>query len=323
MYDCCMEKLIYQMFILGTGEYLHQALEKGLGGVIFFTKDIDSENQFKTLINNIKKTAIIPPFLSIDQEGGRVERTENIHPRYISARYAFEKGEQFLAQQTETIAHELNSYGINLNFAPVADVNTNPNNPIIGERAFADNPEDVCIGVKIVTNVLRKNNIIPCVKHYPGHGDADKDSHLTLPKINLPMTEMESIHIKPFKNAIENNIEMIMAAHLHCTCFDNETIPSSLSKNAIGYLRNNLKYNGVVISDDMVMKGVQDYGILESIIAGINAGLDMFIFREADEKTFNAINNLVKIIYDDKLLQERIIKSNERINSLKRKYSII
>ena len=323
MYDCSMENLVYQMFILGTGEYLEEALLNGLGGVIFFTRDINSTEQFITLIKGIKERAIVPPFLSIDQEGGRVERTENIHPRYLSAKFAFEKGEDFLKQQTEAIAQELKDCGINLNFAPVADVNTNPKNPIIGERAFSDNPEDVIKGVKIVSDVYRKNGIIPCVKHYPGHGDADKDSHKILPRIDLPLEEMERIHISPFKAAIEDDIEMVMAAHLHCTCFDNDIVPASLSKNAVGYLRTNLQYDGVIISDDMVMKGVQSYGSLEAIIMGINAGVDMFIFRDADENALNTIKGLVKIVQNDKQIAEKIQKSNQRIKKLKQKFKII
>ncbi|MBR6127920.1 glycoside hydrolase family 3 protein [bacterium] len=318
-----MEKFVYQMFILGSGEYLKQALEKGLGGVIFFTPDIKSEEQFKTLIQNVKQESLIPPFLSIDQEGGRVERTENIRPKRLSARYAFEKGEEFLVSQTQEIASELKEYGINLNFAPVADVNTNPDNPIIGERAFSDNPDEVIRGVNLVSNVYRSNGIIPCIKHYPGHGDANADSHKTLPKIDLSMEYMEKIHIKPFRNAVENNIEMVMAAHLHCSCFDKETIPASLSKNAIGYLRNTLKYDGVVISDDMVMKGVQAYGSFEAVKMGIEAGLDMFIFRNADKNAFETIEKLVRSAENDKTLAEKIIKSNDRIQKLKNKYCIL
>ncbi len=323
MYDYFMEKLIYQMFICGTGEYLDEALSLGLGGVIFFTRDIQSNEQFQNLIKQINGKSIIPPFLSIDQEGGRVERTENIHERYISPRFAFKKGEKFLEEQTEKIANELREYGINLNFAPCADVNTNPDNPIIGERAFSDNTEEVIKGMNIVSDVYRRNGIIPCVKHYPGHGDANSDSHLTLPQIDLPMEIMEKIHIAPFKNAVENNIEMIMAAHLHCTCFDKDSVPSSLSKNAVGYLRKTLKYDGVVISDDMVMKGVQAYGSTEAVIMGINAGLDMFIFRDGDKKTIDIINNVVKIVEKDNRLKEKVKKSNERIKKLKETYQIL
>ena len=316
MYDKSMEKYVYQMFILGTGN-LDSALKSGLGGVIFFTRDIKEKEQFKKLIKDIKSKDAITPFLSIDQEGGRVERTENIRPRRVSPREAFQKGEDFLRSQSEEIACELKEYGINLNFSPCADVNTNPDNPIIGDRSFSDNPDDVIKGIEIVTKAYRKYGIIPCIKHFPGHGDADKDSHLTLPQINLSLKKMEDIHIKPFKYAINNNIEMIMAAHLHCTCFDKTPIPASLSQNAIEYLRNTLGYNGVIITDDMVMKGVQDFGSLEACIMAINAGVDMFIFRDSDEKTLNLIKNLAEVVAKDKVLFEKVKKSNERILKLK------
>ena len=322
MYDYFMEKYVYQMFILGTGKCLNPALKKNLGGVIFFTRDINSKEQFQNLIKDVCLKSVTKPFLSIDQEGGRVERTENIHPRYLSARYAYAKGMDFLKNQTEAIAKELKDYGINLNFAPCADVNTNPDNPIIGERAFSDKADEVIKGVGVVSDIYRKNGIIPCIKHYPGHGDADSDSHLTLPRIDLPLDEMEKIHIAPFKAGVEGGIEMIMAAHLHCTCFDKEVIPSSLSRNAIGYLRNSLGYDGVIISDDMVMKGVQAYGSAEAVVVGIEAGLDMFIFRDADEQTIEAIEKVVEIVNANESLKARVMQSNERISNLKRRYGI-
>lgn len=311
-----MEKLIYQMFILGTGEALDEALKKDLGGVIFFTKDIQSREQFKSLVSDIKSKSLIPPFLSIDQEGGRVERTENIHPRYLSPRFAFQKGENFLHEQSEKIALELKDYGLNLNFAPCADVNTNPNNPIIGERSFSSNTDNVIKGINIVSEEFRKNGIIPCLKHFPGHGDADKDSHLTLPCIDLPLNEMEEIHIRPFKE----KADMIMVAHLHCTCFDKNVIPASLSKNAVGYLRNNISYNGVVITDDMVMKGVQDFGAVEACIMAIEAGVDMFIYRNADRETVKIIEEVAKRVENNESLKERVLASNKRIAELKSKF---
>lgn len=311
-----MEKLVYQMFILGTGEALDNALAKGLGGVIFFTKDIQSKEQFKDLVNDIKSKSIIPPFLSIDQEGGRVERTENIHPRYLSPRFAFQKGEDFLQEQSEKIALELKDYGLNLNFAPCADVNTNPNNPIIGERSFSSNTDDVIKGVNIISQEFRKNGIIPCLKHFPGHGDADKDSHLTLPCIDLPLKEMEETHIRPFRE----KADMVMVAHLYCTCFDKNVIPASLSKNAVGYLRDNISYNGVVITDDMVMKGVQDFGAVDACIMAIEAGVDMFIYRNADKETVEIIEEVVKKVENNESLKERVLASNKRIAELKSKF---
>ena len=310
---------LYQMFILGTdGEGYKEALKKGLGGIIFFTKDIQTVPQFKDLINEIKFQSKIPPFLSIDQEGGRVERTENIHngKRYLSAKFAFEKGEEFLKNQTAQIAQELTNYGINLNFAPCIDVNTNPENPIIGERSFSANPDDVIKAEKIVSQTYRENGIIPCVKHFPGHGDANADSHLTLPEINLSLEEMEKTHIKPFK-ACAKNIEMVMVAHLHCTCFEKEVIPTSLSKNALSYLRNELGFDGVAVSDDMIMKGVAKFGDVETCEMGIRAGLNMFIYRNSTPETINVIESIARKAETDAELRENIEKSYEKIISLK------
>lgn len=317
---------LYQMFILGLddeGKY-EKLLEEGLGGVIFFTKDIKSADQFSELAGKIKSISKIPPFLSIDQEGGRVERTENIHngKKYLSAKYAYEKGKSFLEQQTCEIARELKSYGINLNFAPCIDTNTNPNNPIIGERAFSSNPDDVIVGERVVSKIYRSNGIIPCAKHYPGHGDANADSHLTLPIINLSLSDMEKTHIKPFKAAVDNGIEMVMAAHLHCTCFEDEPVPTSLSKNAIAYLRKKLNFDGVIISDDMVMKGVSAFGEFQACIMGIKAGLNMFIYRNCDDKTIDIIEQVYKSALKDEELAQMIKISYNKIIELKKKYNL-
>ena len=314
-----LRQKLYQMFILGTsGEGYEKALQDGLGGIIFFTPDVQSTEQFKELTQKCKDLAIIPPFLSIDQEGGRVERTENIHngKKYLSAKYAYEKGLEFLKEQTKNIASELCSYGINLNFAPCIDVNTNPNNPIIGERAFSNKVEEVVEAEKVVSSTYRQNGIIPCVKHYPGHGDANADSHLTLPEINLSLEEMEKTHIKPFASCAKE-IEMVMVAHLHCTCFEKEVIPTSLSKNAIDYLRNKLGFDGVTISDDMVMKGVAKFGAVEAVEMGIRAGLNMFIYRNSDAETIEMIETVATHAENDKELAENINKSFEKIIKLK------
>lgn len=322
MYDYAMEKLVYQMFILGNDD-LEAPLQKGLGGVIFFTKDINTEEQLISDIKKINKLASIPPFISIDQEGGRVERTENIRSKRLSARFAFQKGADFLKRQADEISNELSKWGFNLNFAPCIDVNTNPSNPIIGERAFSNDTDEVIKGGEIFINSSRNFNIIPCIKHFPGHGDADKDSHLELPKIDISLEEMFETHIRPFKYFIEKNIEMVMVAHLHCTCFDEDIIPASLSKNVINFLRKDLNYNGVLISDDMRMKGVESFGRLDSLVNGIEAGLDMFIIRDSNPDTIKMIDKLVKIVEKDDNLKNKVIESNKRIERLKMEYKII
>ena len=221
-----------------------------------------------------------------------------------------------IEEQTKIIANELKSYGFNLNFAPCIDVNTNPNNPIIGDRAFSDKPDNVIVGGKIVVDTYKKNGITPCLKHYPGHGDANTDSHLELPKIDISLEEMEQTHIKPFAE-LAKFADMIMVAHLHCTCFEKEAIPTSLSKNSIDYLRNKLHFDGIIISDDMIMKGVEKYTKAQAIEMGIKAGLNMFIYRNSDPDTMNAIEEVLEKAKTDKLLAQNIETSYEKIMRLK------
>ncbi len=319
-----LREKVYQMFILGTdGGCWQDALRRGLGGIIFFTHDITSAEQFKTVTNECRECALIPPFLSIDQEGGRVERTENIHggKRYLSARFAYEQG--ILEEQTTAISKELSLYGVNLNFAPCIDVNTNPQNPIIGERAFSDKTEEVIEAENIVSRTFERNGIIPCVKHFPGHGDAAVDSHLGLPRIDLSLGDMERWHIAPFKSAIDGGIDMVMVAHLHCTCFDENVLPTSLSHNAISYLRENLGFQGIAISDDMVMKGVSAmFSPLDACVRGIKAGLDMFIFRNSAPETIETIEKIALLAEQDLELEQRIDESFNRILKLKCKFKI-
>lgn len=319
-----LKEKLYQMFILGTdgGCYI-KALQNNLGGIIFFSQDIQTETQFKQLVSECNNYAKTKPFLSIDQEGGRVERTENIHSgkKYLSAKFAYEKGTEFLINQTESIANEIKNYGLNLNFAPCVDVNTNPNNPIIGERAFANNTQDVILGGKIVAETYRKNGIIPCAKHFPGHGDANTDSHLTLPEITLSQTDIEQNHIKPFQELIKNGIEMIMVAHLDVPFLsDAKGIPTSLSQKTVTYLRKNLAFDGILISDDMIMKGVSKFGPLKACEMGIRAGLDMFIYRNSTQETINLIDNLVILAENDDELRQNIEKSFIRIQKVKNKF---
>lgn len=327
MYDIFMEiplkNKLYQMFIMGLeGENLSDnpnllsALGNNLGGVIFFTQNIKTTEQFKKLIKDIKKEAKTPLFLSIDQEGGRVERTENIHngKKYLSSKFIAQKGEDALKEQTEQIAKELKDFGINLNFAPVLDVNTNPNNPIIGERAFSNNSDEVIKCGKIVVETYLKNDIIPCTKHFPGHGDASVDSHISLPKIDLPLEEMVKIHIRPFK---EVQSPMIMVAHLHCGAFDKDKIPASFSKNVINYLRNTLKYDGLIITDDMIMGGVLDIEATQACAMAIKAGVNILLYRNSSNDTLQIIDNLAQQVQKDKELLGNINTSFNKITAFK------
>lgn len=330
--ELTLKQKIAQMFITGfTGNfvfnrYFNDLLQNGLGGVIFFTHNIDSEKQFKELIVNISKKASIPPFFSIDQEGGRVERTEKIHKgkKYLSAKNAYEMGLSFLQDQTKEIAIELKSYGINMNFAPVLDVNTNDENPIIGERAFSNKADEVIAAGKVVTKEYEKYKIITVGKHFPGHGAASVDSHKDLPLIDLHITDLMENHIRPFEEVIKTGLPAIMVAHVLYPALEDEMLPASISKQIIqDLLIDGLGYNGLIITDDMEMNGIKGFSRLEACTKAINAGVNMFIFRDTTKEIYNLINDIEKSVIDGIISEEKINQSVKKIFELKQQYGII
>jgi beta-N-acetylhexosaminidase len=306
-----------------------KAIISGLGGVIFFADNIESYDQIKNLVIDLQSAASIPLFTSIDQEGGLVERTINSEEKidYLTPMaLAGTNNPDDVRLHTQIMVSELAYMGINMNFAPVLDVNTNKNNPIIGIRAFGSNSEDVTKYSKHVYKVFQENNIIPVGKHFPGHGEAGMDSHLDLPSIKLDLETLEKIHINPFRTAIQDNLEAIMIAHVNYTAFNKETkIPASLSKEIItDYLKDKLGFKGLVISDDMVMSGITKYyDHFKACEMAIKAGIDLFIFRNSSDKNLELIDKLFAAAKNDFTLEERINESVLKILNFKEKHGLL
>jgi len=332
MYDNDMDlrTKVYQMFMIApqqtellVGGNLENALKSGLGGVIFFTRNILTIEQTKDFISQIKKTAILYPFIGIDEEGGRVERTENVFggKKFLSAKYQAEKGLDFVRLQTSEIANLIKKMGFNMNFAPVLDVNTNPQNPIIGERAYGKNVKDVEEYAICAMKTYLENNIIPVGKHFPGHGDVNLDSHLALPSLSLTKDEIEQVHIKPFKKAIELGIPAIMVAHLLCPTLTKQELPSSLSSEILSYLRNELNFKGLIVSDDMQMGALSGIAPVEAVIQGICAGVNLFLYRESTVDVINIIEQTYQRVLNDKFLREKVEDSFVLTQKIKLSYS--
>ena len=328
-----LRQKINQMFIAGyEGDnpsdcgILKELSEDGLGGIIFFTKNIITEEQFQNSVKKIMNFSLIPPFLSTDQEGGRVERTENIHngKKYLSAADAASEGENFVSEQTKKLCSELKSFGINMNFAPVLDTNTNPENPIIGIRAYGDTPDKVIKFADIVRKIHERYRIISVGKHFPGHGDTQTDSHVEMPIVDIDETEFRKTHLQPFKYEIEKGIPAIMVSHVYYKCFDKEPVPASLSENVTDkLLRKELNFKGLIISDDMVMGAVKDLDIKETYIKAITAGINIFIYRNSDEKLTEILSLIENEAKKNRNLEEKINQSFKLILDIKRKYAII
>ena len=308
-----------------------------IGGVVLFDYDvprdtalrnISSHGQVQNLVQDLQRFADIPLIIAIDQEGGRVAR---LKPRYgfeksVSAQYL---GSLQNADSTRKYAHQtgqtLSELGINTNLAPVVDVNINPENPVIGgiERSFSDDPSVVTRHARLYIETLHEYGIITTLKHFPGHGSSRDDSHLGVVDVTDYWKQKELV---PYRNLIESGTaDIVMTAHIFNAALDS-TYPATLSKPIItGILRDSLRFNGVVMSDDLQMKAIRtEYGLKETIKMSIQAGVDILSFAnnsifdaEIAAKAHGIINELVE---EGSLSEDRINQSYDRIMSLKKKY---
>ncbi len=299
-----------------------------IGSVILFSQNFQNKEQAKKLINDLQKAAIdsgnSPLLICVDQEGGRVERfsfgrdrlKNNVEIR--TPEEAFEKG--------KIIAEELAELGINCNFAPVVDINSNPKNPVINVRSFGDNPKIVSEHGVAFMNGLHSQNIIATAKHFPGHGDTDVDSHLGLPRVNKTLSDLEQFELKPFKSCIDAGLEMVMTAHIELPQVEKGTIiskkdgkkiflPATLSKSILtGLLRDRLKFNGVIVTDAMNMKAIsENVGEVEATRMAIKAGADM-ICMPVTLRSTSDISKLDAIYQDLKSAVDSGEISLEQIN---------
>ncbi len=308
-------------------------IKKGLGGVILFDKDvaakgatrnIQSPSQLKMLISNLQAASRQPLIIAIDQEGGKVCRLKSEKGFYCppAAEILGEMNNyDKTAQTAERNAGQLSNVGINLNFAPVADINTNPKNPVIGVlgRSFSSEPNAVTNNCRAVIESHRKFGVGCCIKHFPGHGSSRADSHKGFVDIS---DTWDAIELEPYKKMIaEGCVDAVMTAHVFNRNLDAE-FPATLSKPIItGLLREELGFNGLVISDDMQMGAVADnYGFDFSIIKAINAGVDMLILSNNSPAhndpmiVQRAVEMITEAVKDGRISRERLNESCKRID---------
>ena len=211
--------------------------------------------------------------------------------------------------------------GINLNFAPVLDVNSNRQSPIIGDRAFAAEPLGVIEIASAWTKGLRDGGIIPCGKHFPGHGDADKDSHFELPLMRKSLEEIQATELPPFAEACRNHIEALMTAHVTYPALDVK-LPATLSEAVItGLLRHQLGFDGVIFSDDLAMRAISDhYSVEEASALAVRAGVDVLLFCHEIDQAVVAFEFLCDEADRDATMRARIEESYRRVTELKQRY---
>ena len=328
-----IDEKIGQLFIIHynkpeiTEEFKHILETVKPGGFTLFNENIKTYEQTTKLIKDINSTAKIPMFISIDQEGGRVQRLKSMPGMNIinipSMPKIGESNDENQAYNTGiTIANDLKKFSINMNFAPVIDIYLNPKNTVIGDRSFGNNAKTVSKMGLSLANALKNNNIIPVYKHFPGHGNTEKDSHVEMPIITKTKEELYQDELIPFKNAISNNADIIMVGHLALPKITNDYTPASLSKQVVtDLLKNELGYKNLIITDALNMKAItNNYSEKQIYELAINAGVDILLMPNDPILAFNSIK---KSLEEGTINETTITKSVEKIIALKLKYNII
>lgn len=278
---------------------LHE--EWGIGGYILFKRNLQNLEQVMDL--NEKLWALgahsVPPFIGVDAEGGKVHRLPEGFTTFAEMQMLGQLGSVSIAYEVgAVIGRELSASGFNLNFAPVLDLNTNPDNPIIASRAISADPEVVSNLGKALIRGLHDNAIIACGKHFPGHGDTTKDSHLVLPTCDLDLDKLRARELKPYQRLInqpgEQGLDMIMGAHVVYPKVDEA--PASISRTWLqDILRLELGYRGLIVTDDLEMKAIVDnYSMEEVTVTALEAGVDLFMVCHSLDKQVEVLETLLR-----------------------------
>ncbi|MFD2117354.1 beta-N-acetylhexosaminidase [Paenibacillus yanchengensis] len=328
------EQKIGQLLLFGidnqtvTKQTISMLQSYHLGGIILYKRNIDTVKQTNTLLNEMKDwqhtNNAIPLWLGVDQEGGKVSRL----PKQLSAlpepgTLVNNDKPDYATNFGQAIGLQLQAVGFNLTFAPVLDINSNPNNPVIGMRAFGTTPDQVIDHGIAVMQGIQSQQIATSIKHFPGHGDTSVDSHLDLPLIEKSLVELENFELQPFAAALEHYVDMVMIGHLLIPAID-DTYPASMSTAAItGLLRDKMNYDGVVISDDMTMGGITDHwNIGEAAVQSLIAGTDIILVGHQPKLQRKVVQAINEAVTEGRISKERLDESVKRILLLKEKYKL-
>jgi beta-N-acetylhexosaminidase len=322
---------IGQLFFIGlrgptlTPEEADFIVERDIGGVIYFARNVQSPEQVHALsasIQNLRlRTASKQPFfIGVDQEGGRVARLRAPLTEWPPLAAIGKLDSTSVAFKVATaMAQELRAVGINLDFAPSVDVFTNPLNTVIGDRALSDDPERVAKLASALVRGFIKGGVIPCAKHFPGHGNTLVDSHLGLPVEDADLARLREVELVPFRKVFRARLDLVMTAHIKFPKIDPE-YPATLSKIFVQQiLRDELKYRGLVITDDLGMGAVaQAYPVAEIPVLALEAGCDLLCYCNEFENFGTAYDSVRAAVQSGRISAARIAKSVERVLELKR-----
>lgn len=299
--------------VVAAGQITSDALANyPVGGIVYFAKNLVNREQTTEMLSNIQSFSKIPLFLCVDEEGGSVSRIAK-NPSFGTTVFD-DMGTISTVEEAEnvgrTIGKELRGLGFNLDFAPVADVNSNPNNPVIGARAFSDDPEIAASMVSACVKGFKKSEMMCTLKHFPGHGDTEEDSHTSMATTEKKLEELNTCEFMPFVSGISSGADMVMAGHITCIAIDD--LPASLSEVVInGILRGQLGFDGPVVTDAMNMGAIAErYTSGEACVMAVKAGCDLILMPNNFPNAYDA---LVKAVENGVIQEQRIDQSVKRI----------
>ena len=299
----------------------------GAGGVVLFARNVDTPEQVADLAREMQAVARdagheLPLVVAVDQEGGRVARLGEPWTVWPPLRaLGLAESEDLARGMGEELAKELSACGIRWDFAPVMDVDTNPRNPVIGDRSFGNDPDLVGrLGAAMIRG-LQQGGVAASAKHFPGHGDTDVDSHLGLPTIEHSLSRLEDVELRPFRKAVEADVATIMTGHIVVRELD-DRLPATLSPKVVQrLLREELKYGGVVVSDDLEMKAVAgSWAPREAAVLAAKAGCDLLLFCRSHDAQVEAIEALVRAVETEEIAWNDMDLACDRIRRLKERY---
>lgn len=288
-----------------------------LGGVILFAENLDTAEQTKELVADMQKAADMPLLIGIDEEGGMVSRLDKSQIPHTSIPNAKDMNGD--TAQAETAGKEIGSVlselGINVDFAPIADIHTNPENTVIGDRAYGTDAQTVADMASAFTKGLESEGVSATAKHFPGHGDTGTDSHDGMAVSEHDLQRLQEVEFVPFHRLADEGIDLMMVGHITMPNVTDDGLPASLSKEAIDLLREELDYDGIVITDAMNMGAIVDYypdG--EAAVKAVEAGVDIVLMPADLDDAYNSLCEAVQI---GEISENRLDESVERILSLK------
>ena len=297
-----------------------------VGGVVLFGKNITGPQQLTDLAGQLHAAMDTPLLIAVDEEGGAVARLAN-HPAFDLPRYesaaavAAAGGAQAVQQMYAEIGGYLDSYGIDLDFAPDADVNTNPDNPVIGTRAFSSDPQTAAGMVAAAVEGFADTGVLCCVKHYPGHGDTAEDSHKSLAATHKTWAELAACELLPFQAGVRAGADLIMAGHIAAPEVTGEDTPASLSPQLMGSIRTGLGFSGAIVTDSLAMEGITGlYSAGEAAVLAVQAGADILLMPNGLAEAFDAV---VAAVEEGTIPESRIDESAARVLALKEKRGLI